>query len=546
MYRGAARASGQSRGWAEALLVSCLLIPWVNPFADGPSTWIAPWLVSVMCGAAACTIARPGLPARPVTAALIALAAWPLLRSGWAPETVALAGAALLVWLSAALTSDRATQGDRTHMVALVWFAAAVISTFAALLQYFGLADPLAPWVSTPTAVGEAFANLRQRNQFATLTVMGMAALLFWRGGLKRWHAGGAVAWLGLGNAVTTSRAGLLEMVVLGVLACVWPGPRAERARLWLLGLLSYGVAAVALPWLLAASTGANAPHLWSRIADSDACGSRVVLWSNVLHLISLKPWLGWGWGELDFAHYATLYSGPRFCDILDNAHDLPLHVAVELGVPAALAICGGLVWAALRAKPWRDDDPSRQLAWAVLAALGVHSLFEYPLWYGPFQIALGLCLGLLCQAPRKSASAPGGTHDRWPAAGLASLALALALYATWDYHRVSQIYLSPDNRSPAWRDDPLPRIRDSWLFANQVRFAELTITPLTLENAAWSYAMASALLHYSPEPRVIEKLIESAVMLGRSDEAVLHLARFRAAFPKDYAKWRQSGAQAP
>ncbi|HSV82641.1 MAG TPA: Wzy polymerase domain-containing protein [Ramlibacter sp.] len=42
-----------------------------------------------------------------------------------------------------------------------------------------------------------------------------------------------------------------------------------------------------------------------------------------------------------------------------------------------------------------------------------------------------------------------------------------------------------------------------------------------------------------SPEPRVVERVIEAATMQGRTDEAVLHLARYRAAFPKDYEKWR-------
>ena len=297
---------------------------------------------------------------------------------------------------------------------------------------------------------------------------------------------------------------------------------------------------------MLEASTGVSATHLWSRVAESDGCGSRTVLWSNVAHLIGLKPWLGWGWGELDFAHFATLYAGPRFCDILDNAHNLPLHLAVELGLPAAFLICGGLVWAAARARPWRESDPVRQMAWAVLGVMVVHSLLEYPLWYGPFQITLGLCLGLLCPARTRSGDPRAEPFARWFPAGLAAAVLALAIYAGWDYHRVSQIYLPPENRSPEWREDPLSRARDSWLFANQVRFAELTITPLTQENAAWAHQTAAALLHYSPEPRVIEKLIESAVMVGRSDEALLQLARFRAAFPETYATWRQSGVLAP
>jgi hypothetical protein len=312
--------------------------------------------------------------------------------------------------------------------------------------------------------------------------------------------------------------------------------------------MLGYLVSSLVLPWLLAVTTGANADHLWSRVSEAAGCGSRVVLWSNVVHLIAQRPWLGWGWGELDFAHFTTLYPGPRFCDILDNAHNLPLHLAVELGLPAAVLFCAGLCWAFVHARPWREGDPVRQLAWAALLVIAVHSLLEYPLWYGPFQIAGGLSLGLL-GAPRGSAGAPA-PRAAGPVCGvrlaLAVLVLAGIAYAAWDYHRVSQIYLPVANRSPEWRDDPLPRMRDSWLFRNQVRFAELTITPLARDNAAWTHDSAADLLHFSPEPRVVEKLIDSSVMLGRSDEALMQLARFRAAFPKAYAEWRQRSGIAP
>jgi hypothetical protein len=42
----------------------------------------------------------------------------------------------------------------------------------------------------------------------------------------------------------------------------------------------------------------------------------------------------------------------------------------------------------------------------------------------------------------------------------------------------------------------------------------------------------------------VIEKLIESAVMLGRDDEAMAYLARYRVAFPKEYALWAETNAK--
>ena len=58
-------------------------------------------------------------------------------------------------------------------------------------------------------------------------------------------------------------------------------------------------------------------------------------------------------------------------------------------------------------------------------------------------------------------------------------------------------------------------------------------------------YANAGHLLHYSPEPRVIGKLIESAVMLGYDAEALAYLARFKAAFPKEHDAWAKSNLNA-
>jgi hypothetical protein len=54
---------------------------------------------------------------------------------------------------------------------------------------------------------------------------------------------------------------------------------------------------------------------------------------------------------------------------------------------------------------------------------------------------------------------------------------------------------------------------------------------------------LALDLLHFSPEPRVVERLIESAVMLGRDDEAVFYLERFKAAFPQAHAAWVAASA---
>ena len=115
---------------------------------------------------------------------------------------------------------------------------------------------------------------------------------------------------------------------------------------------------------------------------------------------------------------------------------------------------------------------------------------------------------------------------------------------AGWDYHRISQIYLPREQRAAAYRDDAMAHARRSWLFADAVRFAEVTTRPPTRDNAAWLLPAALQTLHYSPEPRVITQVIESASLLGRDELALTHLARFRAAFPREYRQWSADNRQ--
>ena len=494
-------------------LAGFLVLPWLSPYTAGPTPNVWPLLLSALC--------------------------------------------TVILWFYRYRLNAR--------LVTAGWLLAAVISALIGLVQYFGLAEALTPWINQ-TDAGEAYANLRQRNQFATLTSIGLVALIGWlatrekpagqrqaQGGLIPWWAYLIALLLALGNAASNSRTGLLQWLLIPLLTAWWVLPGRWRLLVFALqAVLAYGVAVVILPWLLGLVTGLSSGGLFGRLAEAPGCSSRRILWSNVLTLIADKPWQGWGWGELDYAHFMTLYTGPRFCEILDNAHNLPLHLAVELGVPAAVAILGGLGWLVWRAQPWRETDPVRQMAWGVLAVIGLHSLLEYPLWYGPFQIAAGLSAGLLCSWFGAGVAASSEFQQEFkqkrPLAqyirALAAITMIVILAgAAVSYQRVSQIYLPPAERSAAMRDDTLVKIRGSWFFHKQALFAELGITPLSPDNATAVHAMALELLHYSPEPRVIEKLIESAVMLGRDDEALQYLARYRAAFPEDHARWAGKNA---
>ena len=536
--------AGADSGWppraAGGVLIACLALPWINPFAPGPSPNVAPWLASAALCMLAFFIAAPALPSRRGLLVAAAVAAFVMLRpAASALERSAIPAAMVLVGLAYGVGRGSDPAGaSPARLIAWAWLAAALVSSAIALLQYFDMASALHPWVYAAQP-GEAMANLRQRNQLASLITIGLAALLWLasRPQARPWQWLPALLLLAAANAATTSRTGLVQWLLMLALALIWRAPnRARLVGLCAGALAAYATAAFVLPAALERITGIPAETLLGRLSLELGCASRKVLWHNVVELVAQRPLAGWGWGELDYAHFMHLYGdSPRFCDILDNAHSLPLHLAVELGLPFAVLTSGAVMFLALRARPWHAPDPQRQLAWAVLMVLATHSMLEYPLWYGPFQMALGLALGLLASGAATPLRMAGASVRGAVLAG----GLALVALASWDYARVSQIYLPPERRLRWWGEDAMESAQRSWLFASQARFAAVTLAPLTRENAEWNYATALAMLHYSPEPRIIERVIEASTMLGRDDEPALYLARLRAAFPQDYEKWR-------
>ena len=534
------------RNFAIGLLLAW---PWLNPFAPGPSPAVMPLIHSWACAAGLLVLGSGAAPLRaPGAWLLLALACAILPSLGYSPQEAAASLLCLTtmfigVWLGAGAARNGAAAVD---ILATAWLAAGLLSAVAGLSQYFGVEHLLSPWVNG-SRVGEAFANLRQRNQFATLSNIALVAA-FWHGSrdgsrTRLTSMAAAAVLLGVATMVSNSRTGLVQLAALCALCLLWRRPRP--LLLCAVAVGGYVVALFTLPHLAGLGSGisnGSSAAVARIVYDDYGCASRRVLWSNVGDLVLQRPWLGWGWRGLAWAHYIADYGGkPRFCEILDNAHDLPLHLAVELGLPFTLLLCGAALWMAWRAGPWRETDSSRQLAWGVIAVVLLHSAVEYPLWYGPFQMAFGIALGLLARPP--PAASIGSFEPtlqysrRWHRDAAAALLLAISLYCAWDYHRVSQLYLPVQERDPAWRTDAQQRLAGRSVFSNQERFARLTTADVNAANAAELYAMATELARYSPEPAVLRKLIASARLLGLEDEAQLHEARLCAAFAQECRK---------
>jgi hypothetical protein len=408
--------------------------------------------------------------------------------------------------------------------------------------------------------VGVAYGNVRQPNQFATLMAMGMAAV-WWLAHARQWRTSAVAMLMALlvsGSLISGSRTGVLELLLLALAAALWRsksvgatiGARRDVRLLFMLLPVIYLVEWVALRGLAYALDWPMVAGV-ERFAETVGA-SRRSLWHNVGVLIANAPWVGYGVYELGHAHFMHDFANAGFrgrhMELIDNAHNIVLHAWVELGLVGMLLVVLPFVVGTVRARPWAERDASKQMAWLMLGVLTLHSGLEYPLHYMHFWLPFCMCLAVVF------AREGGGVRSSMPlrllpVAVLPVLALSLLLaaaYAAWDYDRVSQAYNGPHRRTPAPGVNPVEVAQRSWLFAPYAQFAHWMTQEVTPVNAAASVAPLKRLLHFSAEPRVLEKLITALRYSGQQAEADVYSQRFAAAWPQEYAAFVSTKAEEP
>lgn len=453
----------------------------------------------------------------------------------------------LLVWAGAFVVFRFATGGSSrtftsestSSALAGGWWLAGVLCVVVAIVQYFipGLADG---WlVATNTSPGRAVGNLRQPNHLATalLCAMVMTAWLWQAGRLRApWAAASLVAMV-LAVALSASRTGALSLGVLLLWATV--DRTLPRAARWTLALTPVvylfcwaGLAEYA-EWQQAHFYGVERLQ-----SHADVSSSRFAIWRNALTLIAQNPWTGVGWGNFNFAWTFTPFPD-RPVAFFDHTHNLPLQLAVEIGLPATALVLGLFGWALWRARgAWRvaGEQPGHpaRAAFVMLVVLGVHSLLEYPLWYAYFLLPAAWALGVfLGSAPAKepaydlnepASPAAATAMARWPtfllrAAG--ALMIVGAAYAAWDHRRVEVIFAPPAGAGSL--AERITAGRESVLFGHHADYAAVTNEPK--DQALASFRRP---LHHLVDVRLLIAYIEALKANGRDAEALYAAQRLR------------------
>lgn len=332
----------------------------------------------------------------------------------------------LLAWVAGGM----AVQAGVHRWLALGLLACALLQAVAGGLQLANL--DMGGWVLRKIYL-QTYGNAGQANHYADLIYLGLASLAWWwarglspraidlvNGSLKSAGAGQARDKLGMADpcpvwwdaglvllgaalaisaAFSASRGVWLYVagfVVLGGVALKRGDAPGRRCGLALLVLAVISV----LAQLAVAYSGVldylGLVSSIERAGDAGSNGQRLYNWYAAWKAIQAHPWLGEGPGSFYKASIdAMFHTAPAtFPKFAEHAHNLPLNLAAELGLPLAVLLTFGLVGWFWRHLTTRPLSAARLWALAVVAVIGLHSLVEYPLWYAYFVVPFGLCMG--------------------------------------------------------------------------------------------------------------------------------------------------------
>ncbi|MDN3918927.1 PglL family O-oligosaccharyltransferase [Roseateles violae] len=473
---------------------------------------------------------------------ILLIAPWASLLREQLPLSLVLSSSALL---AAALLLQLAGSGLRSDarraaFEALCWglLAAGLLSLLVSLIQVFLPEVPDGHWIARSGIPGRAVGSMRQPNHLASLLMWACVATVYLvdagRLGAKAERIVLPALLFGFVFAIvlSASRTGMLGVLMLAA----WGGLDRKLQRGSRLALLATPLMLALAWWGVSAwaSAGHHAFGAESRLAEGAGSPSRLAILANAWELLKRNPWLGVGWGEFNLAWTMTPFPN-RPIAFFDHTHNLPMQLAVELGLPLSLtmlALLGWALWWALRAsmRASGSDAVVRRCAVLLVLTIGLHSLLEYPLWYAyflmPAAFAFGIALAPLEPAPSGGSSA----LKRLLGAG-GALLLAGSLFAVWDYLQVVAIYVPPEEATPL--SQRIAVGQRSLFFSTQADYAAAT----TLPPGPQALAATQRTAHNLIDARLMVAWARSLHAVGDDDRARYVVQRLREFRGSEYAQ---------
>ena len=431
----------------------------------------------------------------------------------------------------------------------------AELSAMVGILQNYPWRSILDYVVSVKTGAA-VVGNMGQPNHFADYTTLGLISLglLRLRWNMRAWQTALLAAPLLFVLVLSGSRSAWLYLLFLAALAYLWQ--RRDKSCLpflhySLLLLLGFGLMhlVVQIPWL--AGLNGNETSMDRMIAAGTASfgagGSssiRLHIWHEAWLIFSQFQLLGAGFGQFGWQHFLL---GPSLHNtniqgLYNNAHDLVMQTAAEMGLAGLLVLLGTLaLW--LRQARSAAHTVYHWWGYGLLAVLAIHSLLEYPLWYVYFLGVAALVLGMLDNTAYRLGSRVVG---RWSLTGVLLLGAFTMWQAAQGYGKLEMLnaHIRPESQrdgSDAEQRMEAQPISDGLMAIQGIQ--SLLLRPyieFAQSRAGWDHvtdkgALNERVMRFAPVG--VEVYRESLLLAraGRQDAAAAQMERAIWAFPGDF-----------
>ena len=463
--------------------------------------------------------------------------------------------ATLLVMLGAVLRKEF---GLKVVSIVLAWFflAGGEISAIVGIFQHFNIRSFLDIFIAVKNNAA-VYGNIGQTNHFATYISLALASLifLFSASRIPVWVAILLALPLLFVLALSGSRSPgvyLFAVLVLSILL-YWRGTLCTegdvaKRRLLMASFLQI-IGFVFMQWLVQTSlfvTSTGTVTGVERIFDQATNSSiRFYLWKEAWHMFLQSPLLGVGAGQFAWHHFqlAAVFKNPEIIGIYNNAHNIVLHLLAETGLVGTLPVIGGVViWIIGIYKVKRQ---SLDLAlWWLLALAGIvslHSLHEFPLWYGHYLGITAFLLGV------------GETRFipiRLPHIGKLIMLLILVL-GSWvlvtveqDYRQIESIMPTQNNQNKSLTDTHstvLQALHQKTLLSPYVDYALSSAMELNQEKLGLKLKVNQRVMKFHPSGPITYKHAVLLALNGEDEASIVQAEYAALAYPNELGKFANS-----
>lgn len=362
--------------------------------------------------------------------AIMATAYW------WFFALSIVAGAGWVTQSNKGDAENKRPNGKELEALVPLWLAfvlSGIVSFGICIHQWLDL-QILAVLIADLPPGGRPFANLAQPNQLASLFLLGLTGVIFLFEARKinKLSATAAALILTAGLVMTQSRTVFAAIIWL-LLAFLYINSRCRlrlQTNALLAGITVFGFLTWLWPdinrWLLVSESAASA-------ATRTASDARWIYFQSAADAILIKPWVGFGFQQINLAQRATEANYHATYNFFQSAHNLLLDITLWIGIPLSIA----LIYFFGRHFYTIARKIEHNLEGVVLIGIGfllVHSMLEYPLYYTYFLLPVGFLIGALSKNEVLQTTKIRDADARWWTLAPALLCGLVFIQITFEY----------------------------------------------------------------------------------------------------------------